>query len=266
MSCRVLVDSVQEALTPKSRTADQKLGAQIFSKAAEWFQDELMTKDLRYINDIPSAIKIYHSLASVILTQTPERRDQLINDLLDTNGRWRSLKDGHKLYHEIQALAQRVEEDKMIAGAQSAEVNAAWLSALERVIRVIERDQRYLVDLGINLMTWKNSNKGYSARELYEYLKIPARKMMINAQYTLPARYNNNTNPQFPRRPGTPGMAFAFTPTICFQYREQGKCTEEGCPMIHEGRSGNQCTDKQYLETGICSKIAEYQEPNQIHY
>ena len=61
---------VQEALTPESRTADQKLGAQIFSKAAEWFQDELMAKDLRYINDIPSAIKIYHSLASVILTQT----------------------------------------------------------------------------------------------------------------------------------------------------------------------------------------------------
>ena len=99
---------VQEALTPESRTADQKLGAQIFSKAAEWFQDELMAKDLRYINDIPSAIKIYHSLASVILTQTPERRDQLINDLLDINGRWRPLKDGHKLYHEIQALAQRV--------------------------------------------------------------------------------------------------------------------------------------------------------------
>ena len=81
-----------------------------------------MTKDLRYINDIPSAIKIYHSLASVILTQTPERRDQLINDLLDINGRWRPLKDGHKLYHEIQALAQRVEEDKMIAGAQSSRV------------------------------------------------------------------------------------------------------------------------------------------------
>ena len=61
------------SLSPESRTADQKLGAQIFSKAAEWFQDELMAKDPRYINDIPSAIKIYHSLASVILTQTPER-------------------------------------------------------------------------------------------------------------------------------------------------------------------------------------------------
>jgi len=46
--------------------------------------------------------------------------------------------------------------------------------------------------------------------------------------------------------------------TICFSYRETNKCNGGAkCHFKHAGRSGNRCEDKQYLETGMCSKFRD---------
>ena len=49
----------------------------------------------------------------------------------------------------------------------------------------------------------------------------------------------------------------------CFSYREHNKCDRDGkdgktCPFKHEGRSGNKCTNKDYVKTGMCSNFRDW--------
>jgi hypothetical protein len=50
-----------------------------------------------------------------------------------------------------------------------------------------------------------------------------------------------------------PVMVAGSFNTPCFEYREKGACSMTDCPHIHEGRTGVQCTDPEFEQTGLCS-------------
>ena len=189
----------------------------------------LMLGQKRYIQDRPSAIKMYHSLSSLIMKDTRERREKLTDELMDPKGKWKPLENGDSLYQTMLALEEQVNENKVVTGKLAPDVSAGWLKALERVISKIEAEPSLMLQLGMGLMKWKNDNPGYTAEELNEYLVDPATKMMVNAKTTKDPPYKKRWESQGNRGNQSNPVA-AFTPSICFQYRETGSCS--GMPRL----------------------------------
>ena len=53
-------------------------------------------------------------------------------------------------------------------------------------------------------------------------------------------------------------MAAYQTDDMCFEFRESGKCSRgDKCFAKHEGRTGNACTNSEYLKTGVCSDFKQ---------
>ena len=50
---------------------------------------------------------------------------------------------------------------------------------------------------------------------------------------------------------------------ICFEFRETGKCARgDKCFAQHADRTGDACTDSEYIKTGVCS---EYTNCKSVH-
>ena len=61
----------------------------MFATATSDFTSLLKMGQKRYIHDTPSAIKMYHSLSSLIMKDTRERREKLTDELMDPKGKWK---------------------------------------------------------------------------------------------------------------------------------------------------------------------------------
>ena len=69
-----------------------------------------------------------------------------------------------------------------------------------------------------------------------------------------PGSNKNNQNGNGPQQETYVAAPGAFD-TPCFCYREQDVCNLQGCPHVHEGRTGTLCTDSEFKSTGICSNF-----------
>ena len=148
-----------------------------------------------------------------------------------------------------------------MTGGFDAEASGIWRSALDRLISSLETQTDYFAEFGFHIMTFKKQHPVFTGRQLREAIEEPMGVLATNyrSQATEtkrerrhPGSWNrwNNSN-------GT-AMAAYQTDDMCFEFRETGKCSRgDKCFAKHEGRTGNACTNSEYVKTGVCSDLKQ---------
>ena len=100
--------------------------------------DRLDQEDNRRIDGTPSSLKIYHHLLTVVLSDLDDLKDhdEMVNVLLDQEGRWQPVTDPSELLHELELMDKAVRDLKMAGSFEDQHIGLIWKTALNRLINV----------------------------------------------------------------------------------------------------------------------------------
>ena len=223
----------------------------------------------RYGPNGPSAIKIYHYLTYKLHKSTQKARTKLTEAMSDASsaGRWQPVKKPGQLEAEVEALDHAADEIRIMTGGFDAEAAGVWRSALDRLISSLESSTEYFAEFGFHIMTFKKEHPIFTGGQLREAIDEPMGILATN--YRL---QKTETRQRGRRHPGSwnrwnknngSAMAAYQTDDMCFEFRESGKCSRgDKCFAKHDGRTGNACTNSEYLKTGVCS---EFKQCKNVH-
>ena len=211
-------------------------------------------------------------MTKLIHNVTQKRTDKLINELADSSGsgRWQGVSFPAQLHEQLLELDQAVRSIGITCCDDAERLDSTWKSTINRMIAPLETDLRYMPEFGFKVMKFKgereDEGRGYTAKELRRVLEKPAMDLLTNYVDMQPrgkGGRGGKGGQRFYRgdpKGGHDGYSMGLTvaeggkiESMCFEYRETGKCTSAKCGAMHTGRSGDACKDEQFLKTGECS-------------
>ena len=185
---RTDVNRVQRALSEDAKQKDLLLGAHLSSTASDQVMDRLDQEDNRRIDGTPSSLKIYHHLLTVVLSDLDDLKDEMVNDLLDQEGRWQPVTDPGKLLHELELMDKAVRDLKMAGSFDDQHIGLVWKTALNGLISTLEDDTNVWAVFGSRVSNFKRCNEGYAGSNLRAELQEPAQQLFAKyrRKYLLP--------------------------------------------------------------------------------
>ena len=103
---------------------------------------------------------------------------------------------------------------------------------------------------------FKSDTPRYTAKMLRQHLTASATNLFTKFGRTASKGSKGGGKGHKGEKEGKSTVAPCKPGVICFEYREQGSCSNTDCKGIHEGRTGKCCSNASYLEYGKCSDAA----------
>jgi hypothetical protein len=259
LSTQCDVGLLRDALPAACATLDEELAAELVGHLPKCLESEIVkVKDNHLVNGRASSLRIMQALKNRVEHKTKSRGSSLLHKLM--------VREPCKAKQELQgSLTALIEEYEQLErmGCTPADQDAVLHPALVRAMSVLEHDADVGPTVLAKMASVEESHPGDSEK-LKEKLKLLAADWAVDFADTQGSNAKSSWlqqqgRQQLASRNATQGAdrdvmgASPFT-TPCFGYREQGVCNlgDLGCPHVHEGRTGVQCTDDQFVQTGMC--------------
>ena len=231
--------------------------AQLYSQASVDLRSKLYEAETRQIGKQSTTVKLILSILQIVEFASYETKSRMLSDWMSRP----AVNDPAKLIGSVERFVREVQTLRrlgLLAKGDTA-ANGLMIVTMSKMISKLETDPARVSDLATPIC-WTRMSHPDNAQALLDAIY----KCALNIQSKVVSEAASNT-----RGFGRPGQgrnlggahSNAATPkreTICFSYRETNKCSGgDKCHFKHNGRTGNRCSDKQYLESGMCSKFRD---------
>ena len=246
------------ALSSFERRIDVELGGHLYATAPEVIQRELHDAEKRQLDGRSSALRMIWSWMLIVDDNSQLRITQALTQWLNR----KPTQHAADLYEDVQKF--KLELDTMCRlgmGSHSSKGEPVFLKlmeqAVDRMISKLSEDKTLIRSLVMPMAMVERENIPAVIDQL-EKCALELRHTP-RAQSGPTREFQQNRGWSRNRSEGsTAAMAAPSGSTMCFLYRETGKCPrkqKDKCKFSHEGRTGKLCTDKAYVETGLCSEF-----------
>jgi len=239
------------------RELDSRLVAQLYSQASVDLRSKLYEADTRQIGTQCTTVKLILSILQIVEFASYETKSRMLSDWMSRS----AVTDPAKLIGSVERFVREVQTLRRLGllAKGDAAANGLMIVTMSKMISKLETDPARVSDLATPIC-WTRMSHPDDAQALLDAIY----KCALNIQSKVVSDAANN--PRGMSRPGQNRLsngahsnaAVPKRETICFSYRETNKCSGgDKCHFKHTGRTGNRCEDKQYLETGMCSKFRD---------
>jgi hypothetical protein len=255
------VSALRVALPERCSTLDEELAAELVSHLPKCLEAEIVKiRSNHMIDGKASSLRIMQALKNRVERKTKSRGSALLYKLM---GR-KPCKAKQELQGELFVLSEEYEQLERM-GCTPADQDAIMHPALVRVMSVLEQDDSVGATVLAKMAAVEQADPGDS-KALRDVLDLLAAEWAVDyADLQGPTvKHHDKLFPGQLHRSNvtTQGadhgvMAAGPFNTPCFAYREQGQChlKDLECPHVHEGRTGVQCTNDEFVQKGLCSNF-----------
>jgi hypothetical protein len=248
-----------------------RLAAQLYTKCDAKLQAKLYNPDTRTLNGRMSTPRLLAYLLHIVEDPDDESKGQSLTDWLERA----PAANASQLVTEVERLYREMEKLTRLGFLEKGTrtTNTLLNAVLTRMTRRVATDPRWMEDLSAPMVWCRKQFPGDADRLLDEVRRCAriiqkrlSRRQKDGGRDRPGDRHNrpdseNRRHGDRHNRPDPENRAYAADVfnNICFHYRENNKCPGapkgEPCQFQHTGRTGKQCSDAEYLKTGVCSQF-----------